>query len=157
MWRSRLSLARRHAAPLALASQAHYTVPSTFDVDTHAFGPLSGLSREHRLLAAYECGALEPYRRRRASGGTASPTPLCTCCGAAGHWGRDCPAAVAEDAWSGYRRRREADAAAELAREPAAGGGTLGGSLTLSAGSGGGDGGEEEDIPCGQAIVIDDE
>lgn len=145
--------------------QATYVVPTTFDVDMRAFGPLSGLTRERRLLAAYEAGALEPHRRRRAgSGATGGPTPMCTLCGCSGHWGRDCRGAVEDDAWAAYRRRAEAAAAAELAYGDGIGG--AGTSLTLTASSAGGGGGgsgrggrgggDDADIPSSQAIVLDE-
>jgi hypothetical protein len=50
-------LVNEHEAALLSAISAHCVVPANFDVD-EAFGPLAGLSHEHRLMNAFYFGQL---------------------------------------------------------------------------------------------------
>lgn len=68
---------------VGVAWQANYTIPSDFQSNA-SFGPLSGVSHEERVLAAYSTRKLQ--LKPGCVGGD-----VCTGCGTVGHLARSCP------------------------------------------------------------------
>jgi hypothetical protein len=66
----------------------HCVIPDDFP-QSKRYGPLSGMSHEGRVLAAYSARLLELKDPARGWGATA----ICLICGAEGHVKRECPAA----------------------------------------------------------------
>ena len=66
----------------------HCVIPDDFP-QSKRYGPLSGMSHEGRVLAAYSARLLELKEPARGWGATA----ICLTCGAEGHVKRECPAA----------------------------------------------------------------
>jgi hypothetical protein len=73
-------------------------VPKDFELQKRVFGPLAGVSREERIVAAYRSGALAKKAgagaggKEASSGGGVWPLPVCSACGeGGGHWRDSCP------------------------------------------------------------------
>ena len=65
--------------------KANYVIPDDFELDKLRYGPLSGVSFEERLLAAYRWGKLGLKR-----GARVGAPPQCSACGGEGHWPTEC-------------------------------------------------------------------
>jgi hypothetical protein len=60
----------------------HYEIPASFE-QRRAFGPLSGVSYEERIIREYSIGNLSPKEGEAVS--------ICTSCASLGHKREDCP------------------------------------------------------------------